>query len=242
MIKRISILAVLSGMPSISTSASIVNLDVISTDQDQPPYQEDSQNDFIKKPNNPLPNHENDANFSHTLDRNRSNESGFLNRSGLSQNKLDENNRVLDDIKTSLKGINNHWNEIEGRALFLLEMDNVNTFVNSASVDNYMLDSFGQQRQFIDNQVKEFDTLAGRQDPADIEQQLQDQPFLYQVLFFISIPHLLRLISENSMSLILLVLLWLFIKGLIEFVRWKKKKKARSRLKRKRSIDGFTKY
>jgi hypothetical protein len=241
-------------MPSVSTPASIVNIDFISTEQDQQksesshelsdqqPYQGDRPNNFSNKTNNSFPSHESYADLSPILNVNRFNAPEFLNRAGFNNNSLDENNRVLDEIKTSLKGMNNEWNKIEGRADFLLEMGSINTFVNSAPVDNNILGRLGQQRQSIDTQIKQLEVMAERHGPTDIEEKLRVQSLLYELLFFISIPHLLKLISANSTSLILLVLLWLFIKGLIEFFRWKKKKKARSRLKRKRSIDGFTKY
>jgi hypothetical protein len=254
MISRLSILVFLSGMPSISIPASIVNIDFFSTDQnqqksesthetsDQQRYENDSQNYAILKKNKSP-----SAQESHSFiyDVNHSNETGFF-KSRLFQdqiqNSADESIRALDEIKTSLKGINNEWNKIEDRAFLLLEMGNMNISVNSATAETNLLGSISHKGQYVDTPTSHLETLADRQDPAVIEEQLQDQPLLYQLLFFISIPRLLTLISANLTSLILIVLLWLFIKGVIEFVRWKMKKKKRSRIKRKRSIDGFTKY
>jgi hypothetical protein len=239
-------------MPAISIPASFVNIDFIGTDQvtQKTDALHEIPDNSVLKEHKSLPAQESRSNSYH-FQVNQANNTDFLSRSDLSNNNpfkeekqdgLGESNEVLEEIKISLKGINNEWNDVENWLNLLLEERGIYNPSNLATDEKDLLASTSHQREYLDAQIDNLTNLSDHQDSADIERQLDDQPLLYQLLFFLSIPHLIKLISANLTSLIIIVILWTFIHGLIKFVRWKMNKKKTRRTKKKRSIDGFTKY
>jgi|GEM_PF-3484865 hypothetical protein len=147
-----------------------------------------------------------------------------------------------EEVKTSLKNINSDWNQWSNQAdqwlvSLLGATDSVN--LNNEALD--LKDYTHQQQASLTTQIEHLERNDS-EDPLTNQQNLEEQPLLFQLLFFLSIPHLIRLISDNVSSIIALIMAWFAIKGLFIFLRWKVKKKKKRRIRKNRSIDGVTKF
>jgi hypothetical protein len=172
-----------------------------------------------------------------------------LNRAGFTENasfggdqqQSDDIKKVLGDIRTSIKEINAEWNGVENWATLFLEELGIN---NSAQLvfEQTNLSAFTEpQTVSVSSQIDKLNSLDRAFDQKRATQQFEDQSIFFQLLFFFSLPHLSRLLSEHYASLIGIFVLWLIIKIAIKFVRWKMKKKVRRRIKKNRTIDGISK-
>jgi hypothetical protein len=260
MIRRFIFIFFVTGLSSSANSASVINVDLIHMDQAQDntgspdpssenhSYQSDSWPYTFQKKNEPISVQQSYAD-KYRIPATSQAAVDDLSRAGFSENSLfgedqqqsDDIANVLDDIKTSIKDINAEWNGIENWATLFLEDLGINNSAQLVSEQTNLLANTEPQTISVSSQIDKLNSLNRSLDETRAQQQFEDQPFLFQLLFFFSLPHLSRLLSEHYSSLIGIFVLWLIIKIAIKFVRWKMKKKKRRRIKKNRTIDGISK-
>ena len=261
MIRRLLFIFFVTGLPASANSASVINVDLIHKNQAQDnagspdsssenySYQTENWSSTFQKKNKPISAQQGYADKYRIPATGQAHSADDLNRAGFSENSLfgedqqqsDDIANVLGDIKTSIKDINAEWNGVENWATLFLEDLGVNNSAQLVSEQTNLLANTETQRVSASAQIDKLNSLNRSLDAARTEQQFEDQSFLFQVLFFISLPHLARLLSEHYPSLIGIFVLWLIIRIAIKFVRWKMKKKIRRRIKKNRTIDGISK-
>ncbi|NOT11289.1 MAG: hypothetical protein HOP23_05575 [Methylococcaceae bacterium] len=250
-------------LPAVAHAASVLNVDLISPDQEQAKPASMEVNSYqssylreVKKlskqdKNSSLSAQQRYASIYRIIQDNQSKTTNFLNQSGLlkispfeadNQDSLGKNDVVLDDIKTSLKDLNAQWNSIESSLNQYLEDAGIISSSSALATDQTDLLAYINQRSpSIDSQIDNLAIIKDSQELA-LEPPLEEQPVMNRLLFFISIPHLLHLLSDNLGSLIAVLMVWLFIKGTIQFLLWKMHNRKRRRIKRNRTIDGIRKF